>query len=82
MAEKQVRAEALRSLSSEELDAQLQTLRRQVWEDRVKGSGRSVQHPHRIRQTKRYIARILTVLQGRDTAPQASGQVAEGPTHG
>lgn len=67
MAEKQVRGEALRALSVEELNAQLQTLRRELWQDRVKAAGSgSMQRSHRLKQDRRHIARILTVLRGRE----------------
>lgn len=65
MAEKRLRAHELRTLQETELNAQLQTLRRELWAGQMKARNGSLQQPHRLTEAKRQIARILTVLRER-----------------
>ena len=62
MAEKRVDTKALRALPATDLVAQVEVLRRQRWEHRLKLGDGSVRQTHRLRLLKRQIARILTVL--------------------
>ena len=78
MAEKPARTQVLRTLPDTELTAKLQSLRREVWDGRMKAKGGALRQPHRLRQAKRQIARILTVLRGR--APRDGG--GQAPTDG
>lgn len=55
-------AKALRALPESELRAQLDTLRRELWQLRLKATAGSGQLPHQTRATRRQIARVLTLL--------------------
>lgn len=52
----------LRGMSAPDLQAQAVKLREEVWSTRLKLRDGSAQQSHHIRQSKRQIARILTVL--------------------
>ena len=65
MAEKRLRADTLRTLPEDELRAQLQTLRREIWDATMKAGRGALQQHHQLREARRQIARILTVLRGR-----------------
>lgn len=65
MADEAQRTKELRTLPETELNAKLHSLRRSLWEDRMKAKSGSLQQPHRIGQTRRQLARILTILRER-----------------
>jgi len=62
MAEKRPHAKELRAMPEADLKAQLETLRRELWQQRIKVNDGSLQQTHQLRAGKRQIARILTVL--------------------
>lgn len=62
MAEKRLHAKELRAMPEADLKAQLETLRRELWLQRMKVKDGSLQQTHQLRAGKRHIARILTVL--------------------
>ncbi len=75
MAEWRVRPEQLRGLSEEELNGQLQNLRRQLWDRRLKAKAGAFQQLHEFKALKRQIARVETVLRMRKSTPSAAGTV-------
>lgn len=61
-----LRIEEIRSMSDEELRKKLQELRAELMKEKaVKASGGAVSNPGRMREIRRTIARILTVLNER-----------------
>jgi large subunit ribosomal protein L29 len=56
------RTKELRALPESELRARLETLRRDLWQTRMKAAAGSGQQPHQTRATRRQIARVLTLL--------------------
>ncbi len=62
MAEQVVDAKQLRGWSETDLHARLGELRRELWHSRIKIASGALQQPHRLRQMRHAIARILTVL--------------------
>jgi len=62
MAEVVQQADALRNLPKEELQAQLQSLRQELWQARLKTKTGALQQTHQLGRAKRSIARILTIL--------------------
>ena len=57
------RAKDLRALPEADLNAQLDQLRREIWQNRLKARDGSSAQTHQRPALKRQIARILTVLQ-------------------
>lgn len=58
-----MKAKELRNLNKEELKARLQELRSEIFKERAKlGGGNVPENPGRIKEIKKDIARILTVL--------------------
>ena len=56
----------LRQLSIEELKSKLEELRKQLFEMDFQRRMQTLQKPHMVRQTKRNIASILTVIKERE----------------
>ncbi len=65
MAEKRPRAKELRALPDADILGQLDGLRRELWEHRLKLKEGAQQKSHQIRAMKRQIARVFTVLRER-----------------
>lgn len=59
-------AQELRNLMPEELEARLAERRREWMDLRFAREAGRLEHPHRIREIRREIARILTVLRERE----------------
>lgn len=55
-------AKELRVLPESGLRDRLETLRRELWQSRLKTAARSGQAPHQIRAMRRQLARVLTLL--------------------
>ena len=55
-------AKELRVLPESELRDRLETLRRELWQIRLKTSAGSGQAPHQTRVMRRQLARVLTLL--------------------
>jgi len=62
MAASKPRAHELRTLPDTDLQTQLQALRHEMWEHRMKAAVGSLQQPHQIRALRRQVARVQTVL--------------------
>jgi len=56
----------IRQLSADELQGKLEELRKQLFEMNFHRSMQTLQKPHVVRQTKKDIARILTVIKERE----------------
>ncbi len=68
MAQKRPKARELRTISTEELRDQVQALRQELWETRLKArSGAATAPSHEIRQARRQLARVLTISRERTT---------------
>ena len=52
----------LRALPEADLRGQLETLRRELWQQRIKLREGALQHTHVVRRLRRQIARVSTVL--------------------
>jgi large subunit ribosomal protein L29 len=55
-------AKELRVLPESELRDRLETLRRELWQIRLKTAAGSGQSPHQTRAMRRQLARVLTLL--------------------
>jgi len=64
------RASALRELSDEELNRKLRELKEELFNLRFQKAAGQLENPARIRQVRRDIARILTILRERELSRQ------------
>ena len=64
----------LRDSSPEELQKEAKELRDQIWKLQLQGSTGQVKDPHKAREVRRDLARVLTVLRER----QLAGDVGRG----
>ena len=62
MDEKRPMIKELRALPPVELQAQLQTLRQELWQRRLKAKDGSLKQTHQLRFVRRQIARVQTLL--------------------
>ena len=62
MAEKLPKVKDLRALPTTELQGQLQSLRQEFWQHRLKAKDGSLQQTHQLRLVRRQIARVQTLL--------------------
>ncbi len=62
MPDKPVRAKELRSMTTSDLQGQLEKLRRDLWQLRLKAKDGSLQQTHELASRRRQIARVHTVL--------------------
>ena len=62
-----MKIEEVRSKTDSELEYDLENLKKEVFDLRIKSAVGSVQNPSAIRQNRRAIARIQTVLHERST---------------
>ncbi|HDP16248.1 MAG TPA: 50S ribosomal protein L29 [Candidatus Omnitrophica bacterium] len=53
----------LRNLSRQELNEKVEALKKSLFEIRSQGASGRIEKPSRIKETRRDIARILTILQ-------------------
>jgi large subunit ribosomal protein L29 len=65
-----LKSKNLRSETIEELRERELTLRKELYDLRVKASSGAIDKPHRMREIKRDIARILTILKEKQNAPK------------
>jgi len=56
-----MKIDEIRGKTGDELDYELATLRKELFDLRFKAATQSVQNPARIQQLKRTIARLLTI---------------------
>ena len=61
MAKQRSDAKALRALPAADLTAQVEAIRRERWEHRLKMADGSVRQTHRLRELRRQLARVLTI---------------------
>jgi large subunit ribosomal protein L29 len=55
----------IRALKDEDLRVRADNLRRELFDARFKGAVEQIKHPARLREIRRDVARILTVLRQR-----------------
>ena len=72
MATKPAGAKALRGLGAADLQAQLDKLRHELWEQRVKAKEGALPQTHLLGAARKQIARIQTIL--REQAPTQTKQ--------
>lgn len=58
-----LKASELRNLSREELKEKMETLKKSIFEMRSQGASGRIEKPSKIREARRDIARISTILQ-------------------
>ncbi|MBI3317740.1 MAG: 50S ribosomal protein L29 [Candidatus Omnitrophica bacterium] len=57
-----MKVEEIRGLTPEELGEKLSSLKRQLLDLRIQASGGKLDKPHRLRDIRREVAQILTVM--------------------
>ncbi len=67
-----MKANELRKMTNEELNEKLYELKKKLMELRFKNSIGSLERPSEIKETKRTIARILTILRERELQKEGS----------
>ena len=77
MAEQRADAKALRALPPADLTAQVEAIRRERWEHRLKIADGSVRQTHRLRTLRRQLARVLTVLREQQAAASKPSAAAK-----
>ena len=75
MAQKLPKAKDLRALPEPELRNELDKIRQELWQARLKAKDGSLQQSHHMPLAKRHIARIQTILR-EATTPTAGGKAA------
>ena len=65
MPERKLRTAQLREMPAVDLDGNLDGLRKEFWEARLKAADGTLQQIHRIKVLKRQMARILTIMRER-----------------
>ena len=75
MANKLPKTKDLRAMPDPEIRNELEKLRQEIWQHRLKTKDGSLQQSHHMGSAKRQIARIQTILQER-TQPASTGQGA------
>jgi len=73
-----MKAETLREMSPEELDAKAQELREQLLKLRFQQSTGQIESPQMLRGVRKDIARILTVRRQKEIAAKAASAAAPG----
>jgi large subunit ribosomal protein L29 len=66
--------EKLKAMSDEELVAEAAALREEIWKLRLQRSTGQLQDAHKVRRTRRNLARILTLQRQRELAAGSSGE--------
>ena len=72
MAEQRMDTKALRAAPAADLAAQVDAVRRERWDHRLKMAEGSVRQTHRLRLLRRQLARILTIQREQGTAAKSS----------
>jgi len=60
-----MRTSEIREMKTEELHAELDRIRRHLFDLRAQSATEKLENPHRLKETRKDIARILTVLNER-----------------
>jgi ribosomal protein L29 len=68
------KASEIRSLDMAQLEAEVQRLRKTLFELRNRASRSQLDHPHEIKETRRELAQVLTVM--REGVPAVTGDTA------
>jgi large subunit ribosomal protein L29 len=63
-----VKASAIRELSAEEMRARIQELREELFNLRFRNSMKQLDNPLKIRESRREMSRLLTVLRQKEQA--------------
>lgn len=63
----------LRNLTKEELLAKLNSLKGELYNLRYESASGRVEKPHKVKQTRRDIARILTILREKEIGEKGNG---------
>jgi large subunit ribosomal protein L29 len=66
--------EKVRAMSDEELVTEAAALREEIWKLRLQRSTGQLQDAHKVRRTRRELARILTLQRQRQLEGAASGE--------
>jgi large subunit ribosomal protein L29 len=69
-----MKAPELRELPDDELDAELEKLRKSMFQQRMRAGGEEIEKSGARRQMRRDVARILTILNERRRARAREGQ--------
>ena len=67
MANKLPKAKDLRAMPDSDIRTELEKIRQEIWQYRLKTKDGSLQQSHHVGSAKRQIARIQTILQERAT---------------
>jgi large subunit ribosomal protein L29 len=70
---KAMQPEKLRAMTDDELGQEAVALREEIWKLRLQRATGQLQDTHKVRRTRRDLARILTVLREREKQPAAGG---------
>lgn len=70
----------LRSWSQADLQAKLETLRRELWQRRVEAGTGALQQTHQLGDMRRQIARVLTVLRAQHAQDAGTRKPKAGTT--
>ena len=70
---KEFKVDAIRALSPDEIRHKMAELRDVLFKDRFKNSMRQLQNPLAIRETRRALARLATVLEEHETGIRKLG---------
>jgi ribosomal protein L29 len=73
MAEQRIDTKALRATPAADLATQVDALRRERWDHRLKLADGSIRQTHRLRFLRRQLARMLTIQRQQQAAAQAKG---------
>jgi len=65
-----VKAKAIREMSAEEIRTRLQELREEVFNLRFRNAMKQLDNPLKIRESRREMARLLTVLREKEQVAQ------------
>ena len=64
----------LREMTSAELQRKVGELQRELLSTRIQNAAQQLKNPLKLRETRREIARILTIINEKSKKPSASGQ--------
>ena len=64
-----IKIQELRALTDGELQEKIAFLKKELFDLRGKASGDKIEKPHRIREARKEIARILTLLKEKEKRP-------------
>ena len=73
---KRVDMKALRALPASDLAAQIDTLRKERWEHRIKLRDGSIRQTHRLGALRRQVARVLTAVNEQQRAAGSQGKTS------